>query len=232
MGLAYYSKALQAEGKVPKCFGLSQDREGRFDPDENRELGPSTTDFKYYCLGYSAYAKGDKARKGEMGLLPYCEGIEVAVLEELDHEAMARSKAQQERRQKWQEAHAHLTTSAQDSASTSSEEPNSTSQVEQPASTFGSGPEKPSRPPLIERIMARASRNLESMQATLRNEGHYRLRKLDSVADIGTRVVEVTERNIWRMETAINLVADSVYHMAVKPVMEILASGEEEQPEN
>lgn len=84
VGLLYYSQSLQAAGKTPKCLGVRQHKAVEGELDISRDLSSNVTDFQYYCMGYSIYDSAEQgAGSGSTpGRLPYCEGVEVAILSE------------------------------------------------------------------------------------------------------------------------------------------------------
>ena len=103
LGLAYFSRSLREGGKAPKCFGMSDMKEGAVDLGRLAQVSDSAGEFKaraqvslhlyfpvpsslarlselfpslqYYCIGYSLYPDGAPH------VLPYCEGIEVGCTE-------------------------------------------------------------------------------------------------------------------------------------------------------
>lgn len=84
LGALYFSEARYALQKPPVCAGLGR----RLKPTDDTTQLPTDSvpggDFKYVCLGYSAWdeeamkrAAAERQGQGDAVQLPYCEGLEI-----------------------------------------------------------------------------------------------------------------------------------------------------------
>ncbi|GLI68684.1 hypothetical protein VaNZ11_013170 [Volvox africanus] len=83
LGVTYFNRSLERSGKVPKCMGLAQFKQGDQENDDVRMLNEATGDFQYYCVGYSSHPTDARpASQGQPTQMPFCEGVEIAITEE------------------------------------------------------------------------------------------------------------------------------------------------------
>ncbi|KAF8410507.1 hypothetical protein HHK36_003037 [Tetracentron sinense] len=83
-GCLYYSSILKSKARNPLCVGVSGTlqqvpgyRVGKSEIEASKE-GPSLTEFKYACAGYSVYLDGqDPPTEDKRAQLPFCVGIEI-----------------------------------------------------------------------------------------------------------------------------------------------------------
>ncbi|KXZ41239.1 hypothetical protein GPECTOR_620g712 [Gonium pectorale] len=233
LGVAYFNRTLERSGVPPKCLGYGQLKHGEQGNDDVRQLSGATSDFQYYCIGYSSHPAGSKpSRPGESTQMPYCEGVEIAITEELTAPASARM-AEAAAVSSGRPLSRDRPAPGLDHGAAAPLPPAGPSDPSNPSSSdpSDSGDGSSGRGGLRERFRANLARNADSLLAAVTGERLPRLpvqlRSYDSVSEAGKALVDTASLNVAKMRLAADFIRFRTMD-AVKLTIERLRNPEEE----
>ncbi|GIL72373.1 hypothetical protein Vretimale_4151 [Volvox reticuliferus] len=217
LGVTYFNRILERNGKVPKCMGLAQFKQGDQDNDDVRMLNEATGDFQYYCVGYSSHPTDARpASQGQPTQMPFCEGVEIAITEERVPAApLTDSVAGSLMRDRSTHAVEHVDSDSGHKAP--------------PLPPTTSGPSDEDRN-IHARFRKNFLRNADSLLSALTGEKlpplPVELRKYDTVAEARNSFTEAATVNLQKMRVMAEFITNRTMD-AAKPIWERLWSEEE-----
>lgn len=233
LGVTYYNAWLRTHG-APVCVGFSKQQEGN--PEQSRAVvdshvgpAPGAANFKYWCVGYSMHADGGS------NSTPYCEGLEVLMNQAMKQHVtsgaagssssstpsiaassvgMSQTAAMQSHT-----VHSSIQRAAQQPDQAHHQQPDH----HHPAAAEGAAEEEVPSGPSLAKLYSTARRNMELVQAGLRNEGPIALRPMPaSWQELGDRFWNTAARNGNNINVGMQRIARNMYTSTVKPVAAIL----------
>ncbi|GFR48624.1 hypothetical protein Agub_g10538 [Astrephomene gubernaculifera] len=230
LGVTYFNRTLERNGAAPKCLGLAQLKHGDQADDDVKMLSDSTGEFKYYCIGYASHRNGARpAGPGEPTQMPFCEGVEVVLTEEMSNTTPApggpfgsspRSSRpiQPALNDVASRAPSHAATAAPAAATAAA----ATGESDQ------EGPQEDQR--FKARFRRQLHKNLDLLRLAATGEKlpelPIPLRKHESFASVRQTFTETASLNLLKMRVAAEFISSRTAD-AMKPVWKRLRSGEE-----